>query len=62
MEDKKIVEKTKITEWEKKQKRKKYMREYYLRRKGYKRDGKLKAKKQENTFKIRRGSFIVRFD
>ena len=36
MEDKKIVEKTKITEWEKKQKRKKYMREYYLRRKGYK--------------------------
>ena len=58
-----MVDKKKIlTDWEKKEKRRKYMREYYLRRKGYKRDGKIKPKKVENTFKIRRGNFIVRFD
>ena len=62
MEDKKIVEKTKLTDWEKKQKRKKYMREYYLRRKGFKREGKLKTKKPENYFTIKRGTFIVKFD
>ena len=36
MEDIKNVEKPKRTEWEKKKARKKYMRDYYLRRKGYK--------------------------
>jgi hypothetical protein len=58
--------KTDLTEWEKKEKRRKYMREYYLKRKYQMRDGRFirdnKKKPVENTFKITRGTFIVRFD
>jgi len=47
MEDIKNVEKPKRTEWEKKKARKKYMRDYYLRRKGYK-DNNFQTKKKKN--------------
>ena len=62
-----MVDKKKIlTDWEKKEKRRKYMREYYLKRKYQMKDGRftrdVKKKEVENTFKIRRGVFIVSFD
>lgn len=62
-----MVDKKKIlTDWEKKEKRRKYMREYYLRRKYQLRDGKYtrvpNKKKVDNTFKITRGTFIVSFN
>tara|TARA_Y100001972_G_C7552265_1_gene277619 strand:- start:353 stop:541 length:189 start_codon:yes stop_codon:yes gene_type:complete len=61
-----VDKKKNLTEWEKKEKRRKYMREYYLRRKYQLRDGRytrdVKKKPQENTFKITRGTFIVSFN
>ena len=61
-----MVDKKKIlTEWEKKERRRKYMREYYLKRKYQMRDGRftrdVKKKPVENKFKITRGTFIVSF-
>ncbi len=61
-----MVDKKKIiTDWEKKEKRRKYMREYYLRRKYQMKNGKYTRvqhkKPVENTFKITRGTFIVSF-
>lgn len=61
-----VDNKKQLTEWEKKEKRRKYMREYYLKRKYQLRNGTftrdVKKKPVENTFKITRGCFIVRFD
>lgn len=61
-----MIEKNKIklTDWEKKEKRRRYMREYYLKRKYQLREGRhtIKKKPIQNTFKITRGIFIVRFD
>ena len=55
-----------LTEWEKKEKRRKYMREYYLKRKYQMRNGcftrDVNKKPVENFFKITRGEFIVKFD
>lgn len=55
-----------LTEYEKKEKRRKYMREYYLKRKYQMRNGcftrDVKKKPVENSFKITRGEFIVKFD
>jgi len=55
-----------LTEYQKKEKRRKYMREYYLKRKYQMRNGNftrsLKKKPMENKFTIRQGIFIVRFD
>ncbi len=62
MQDKKKI----LTEWEKKEKRRKYMREYYLKRKYQMRNGcftrDVNKKPVENFFKITRGEFIVKFD
>ncbi len=55
-----------LTEYEKKEKRRKYMREYYLKRKYQMRNGcftrDVKKKPVQNFFKITRGEFIVKFD
>ena len=64
IEIKKKVEQ--LTVWEKKEKRRKYMREYYLKRKYQMREGRfykdVKKKPIENKFTISRGIFWVCFD
>ena len=62
-----MIDKNKtLTDWEKKEKRRKYMREYYLRRKYQLKNGKftrqVSKKPLENKFHIRRGEFIVSFN
>ena len=61
MEDKKKI----LTDWEKKEKRRKYMRKYYLKRKYQLKDGKFTRNKNkkplDNGFKITRGTFIDSF-
>ena len=61
--------KSTLTEQEKLEKRREYMRKYYQRKKMERiKSGKVVnpsrpvSKKQTNTFSIKRGEFIVRFD
>ena len=61
MEDKKKI----LTDYEKREKRRKYMRKYYLKRKYQMKNGlftrDIKKKPKECGFKITRGEFIVSF-
>ncbi len=61
MEDKKKI----LTEYEKREKRRKYMRKYYLKRKYQMKDGRftrdIKKKPKDGGFKITRGEFYVSF-
>mgnify|MGYP003680315553 CR=1 FL=1 len=60
-----MKDKKKLSEWEKKQKRRGYMRKYYLKRKfmmingNFTRD--IKKKPLNSVFSITRGEFIVSF-
>tara|TARA_R110002012_G_scaffold316436_1_gene531400 strand:+ start:23349 stop:23537 length:189 start_codon:yes stop_codon:yes gene_type:complete len=61
-----VDKKKNLTEWEKKEKRRKYMRDYYLKRKYQMKNGRftkdVKKKPVENTFSIKRGEFIIKFN